>query len=200
MLQMLQKWMTRASQTDPTVSGGCARSTVPVPTVIILWFYNIMRVYSTRNKSEYSNELYYIYSIEITFHWGRTNIFFYLYFGLVNIRMTVVFFSATLWRTGPNTLRLVIFHQMVRNQIIIRSQVNACNSSGYVMTGFWEYFGPDGILYRIEFTADDGGYRPQVFKMKRKRKPRKLSLNTIKRKNYGRMTRKRNSLRKPIGN
>ena len=30
------------------------RARVPVPTVI-LWFYNIMIVYSTRNKSKYSN-------------------------------------------------------------------------------------------------------------------------------------------------
>ena len=29
------------------------------------------------------------------------------------------------------------------------------NSSGYVMKGFWEYFGPDGNLYRTEFTADE---------------------------------------------
>ena len=114
--------------------------------------------------------------------------------------MTVVFFSATLWRTGPNTLRLVIFHQMVRNQIIIRSQVNACNSSGYVMTGFWEYFGPDGILYRTEFTADEGGYRPQIIKIKMGRESRKLSLNTKKMKTNRRLGRKRNNFRKQIRN
>ena len=113
--------------------------------------------------------------------------------------MTVVFVSATLWRTGPSTHRLVILHQMVRLLSDLRSQVNACNFSGYVMTGFWEYFGPDGTLYRTEFTADEGGYRPQIFKMKRGRKSRKLSLNTNKRKNYGRMT-KRKTLRKLIRN
>ena len=48
------------------------------------------------------------------------------------------------------------------------------------MTGFWEYFGPDGILYRTDFTADEGGYRPQTIKIKRGRKSRKLSLNTKK--------------------
>ena len=116
------------------------------------------------------------------------------------MRMTVVFVSATLWRTGPSTLRLVTFHQMVRLLSGLRSQVNAYNSSGYVMTGFWEYFGPDGILYRTEFTADEGGYRPQIIKMKRGRKSRKLSLNTNQRKNYGRMTRKRKTFRKPIRN
>ena len=75
-------------------------------------------------------------------------------------------------------------------------QVNAYNSSGYVMTGFWEYFGPDGILYRTDFTADEGGYRPQTTKIKRGRKSRKLSLNTKKIKTFGRLTRKRNNLRK----
>merc|ERR1711997_1259350 len=73
-------------------------------------------------------------------------------------------------------------------------------NGGYVMTGFWEYLGPDGTLYRTEFTADEGGYRPQIFKMKRGRKSRKLSLNKNKKKNYGRMTRKRKTLRKLIRN
>merc|ERR1712110_157506 len=73
------------------------------------------------------------------------------------------------------------------------SQTGYFSPNGYVMTGFWEYFGPDGILYRTEFTADEGGYRPQIFKMKRERKSRKLFLNTNKRKSYGRMTRKQNS-------
>ena len=115
--------------------------------------------------------------------------------------MTVAFVSATLWRTGRSTLRLVILQQMVRLLSDLRSGVNVCNSSGgYVMTGFWEYLGPDGTLYRTEFTADEGGYRPQIFKMKRGRKSRKLSLNKNKKKNYGRMTRKRKTLRKLIRN
>jgi len=79
------------------------------------------------------------------------------------------------------------------------SQTGYFTPNGYVMTGFWEYFGPDGTLYRTEFTADEGGYRPQIFKMKRGRKSRKLSLNTNKRKNNGRMT-KRKTLRKLIRN
>ena len=68
------------------------------------------------------------------------------------------------------------------------------------MTGFWEYFGPDGMLYRTEFTADEGGYRPRIIKMKRGRKSRELSLKTNKRKKYGRMTRKRKTLNKIIRN
>ena len=32
---------------------------------------------------------------------------------------------------------------------------------GYVMTGSWEYIGPDGKLYRTEFTADNEGYKPR---------------------------------------
>merc|ERR1711971_1366230 len=52
------------------------------------------------------------------------------------------------------------------------SQTGYFSPNGYVMTGFWEYFGPDGILYRTEFTADEGGYRPQIIKTKMGREPR----------------------------
>merc|ERR1711997_852018 len=76
------------------------------------------------------------------------------------------------------------------------SQTGYFSQNGYVMTGFWEYFGPDGILYRTDFTADEGGYRPQTTKIKRGRKSRKLSLNTKKNKTFGRLTRKRNNSRK----
>jgi len=30
------------------------------------------------------------------------------------------------------------------------------------MTGSWEYIGPDGKLYRTEFTADNEGYKPRI--------------------------------------
>lgn len=33
--------------------------------------------------------------------------------------------------------------------------------TGYVMTGSWEYVGPDGSVFRTEFTADHEGYKPR---------------------------------------
>ena len=75
------------------------------------------------------------------------------------------------------------FSQNGETEDIIRREVNAHNSSGYVMKGFWEYFGPDGNLYRTEFTADEMGYRPKIIKMKA-RMSRNLSLSKNKRKKY----------------
>ena len=59
------------------------------------------------------------------------------------------------------------------------------------MEGFWEYVGPDGNLYRTEFTADEMGYRPKMFNMKRTRKSRKLQLSKKKRKKYKKIKRGR---------
>merc|ERR1712113_534991 len=64
------------------------------------------------------------------------------------------------------------------------SQSGYFSQNGYVMKGFWEYFGPDGNLYRTEFTADEMGYRPKIIKMKA-RMSRNLSLSKNKRKKYG---------------
>ena len=33
--------------------------------------------------------------------------------------------------------------------------------SGYQVRGSWEYVGTDGAVYRTEFVADRGGYRPR---------------------------------------
>jgi len=76
------------------------------------------------------------------------------------------------------------------------SQTGYQTQNGYVMEGFWEYVGPDGNLYRTEFTADQMGYRPKMFNMKRTRKSRKLQLSKNKRKKYRKMNRKQNSGRR----
>ena len=39
--------------------------------------------------------------------------------------------------------------------------VTYMNVAGYVMTGSWEYVGPDGSVFRTEFTADHEGYKPR---------------------------------------
>ena len=42
--------------------------------------------------------------------------------------------------------------------------ISTCHMShvtGYVMTGSWEYVGPDGSVFRTEFTADHEGYKPR---------------------------------------
>ena len=33
-------------------------------------------------------------------------------------------------------------------------------SGGMSQSGSWEYRGPDGQVYKIEFTADERGFRP----------------------------------------
>jgi len=45
------------------------------------------------------------------------------------------------------------------------------------MTGSWEYIGPDGKLYRTEFTADNEGYKPRILEpavATQRRRARKL--------------------------
>ena len=32
---------------------------------------------------------------------------------------------------------------------------------GYSVTGSYQYRGPDGATYRVDFTADQRGYRPR---------------------------------------
>ena len=56
-----------------------------------------------------------------------------------------------------------------------------------MLTGFGEYFGSNGILYRTEFTADDEGYRPKIIKNKERKKIKGV-----------RMTRKRKTFKKLI--
>jgi len=53
---------------------------------------------------------------------------------------------------------------------------------GYVMTGSWEYVGPDGSVFRTEFTADHEGYKPRIISPLKKRTGKKLPLPQKKRK------------------
>lgn len=73
-----------------------------------------------------------------------------------------------------HSLTKTIFFLSFETENKIRAQENAVIKNlntadeGIASSGFYEYIGPDGFLYRVDYTSDENGFRPKMKRLETK--------------------------------